>query len=134
MVRRSCKRPIRVTPHSASQALHALHYAQHSDNLRIEIAAARVLDAYCQGRLIAAEDVADTTDFLVAAERAGGMKYDITSLEHGFRVSVVSEVSDEEWPVAMISAGARILPASCPTRWSGTATLKQRGGGRWPGL
>ena len=99
MVRRSCKRPIRVTPHSASQALHALHYAQHSDNLRIEIAAARVLDAYCQGRLIAAEDVADTTDFLVAAERAGGMKYDITSLEHGFRVSVVSEVSDEEWPV-----------------------------------
>jgi len=134
MVRRSCKRPIRVTPHSASQALHALHYAQHSDNLRIEIAAARVLDAYCQGRLIAAEDVADTTDFLVAAERAGGMKYDITSLEQGFRVSVVSEVSDEEWPVAMISAGARILPASCPTRWSGTATLKQRGGGRWPGL
>ena len=27
------------------------------------------------------------------------MKYDITSLEHGFRVSVVSEASDEEWPV-----------------------------------
>ena len=100
MLQRSSKPSlVPVTPHGASQALHALHYAQHSDNLRIEIAAARVLDAYCQGRLIAAEDVADTTDFLVAAERAGGMKYDITSLEHGFRVSVVSEVSDEEWPV-----------------------------------
>ena len=99
MVRRSCKRPIRVTPHSASQALHALHYAQHSDNLRIEIAAARVLDAYCQGRLIAAEDVADTTDFLSAAERAGGMKYDITPLEHGFRVRVVLEASNADWPI-----------------------------------
>ena len=101
MVRRSRKPSVVcVTPQGASQALHALHYAQHSDNLRIEIAAARVLDAYCQGRLIAAEDVADTTDFLVAAERAGGMKYDITSLEHGFRVSVVvSETSDAVWPV-----------------------------------
>jgi hypothetical protein len=100
MVRRSRKPSVVcVTPQGASQALHALHYAQHCDNLRIEIAAARVLDAYCQGRLIAAEDVADTTDFLSAAERAGGMKYDITPLEHGFRVSVVSEASDEEWPV-----------------------------------
>ena len=116
MVRRSRKHPVHVTPQGASRALHALHFVRQADNLRIEITAARVLDAYCQGRLIAAEDVADTTDFLVAAERAGGMKYDITSLEQGFRVSVVSEVSDEEWPVAMISAGARILRASCPTR------------------
>ena len=100
MIRRSSK-PflVSVTPHGASEALHALHYARHADNLRIEIAAARVLDAYCQGRLIAAEVITDTDAFLSAAERAGGMKYDITSLEHGFRVSVVSEVSDEEWPV-----------------------------------
>ena len=53
-----------VTPHGASQALHALHAARHADNLRIEIAAARVLDAYCQGRLVAAEDDADVDDFL----------------------------------------------------------------------
>ena len=55
-----------VTPHGASQALHALHSARHADNLRIEIAAARVLDAYCQGRLVAAEDVADVDNFLSA--------------------------------------------------------------------
>ena len=67
MVRtRSRKRPVRVRPHGASQALHALHYARRAGNLRIEIAAARILDAYCQGRLVAAEDVADVDDFLSA--------------------------------------------------------------------
>jgi hypothetical protein len=99
MVQRSRKPPVPVTPHSAGRALQALHRARQVDNLRIEIAAARVLDAYCQGRLIAAEVITDTDAFLSAAERAGGMKYDITSLEHGFRVSVMSEASDEEWPV-----------------------------------
>ena len=75
MVRRSRKPSVVcVTPQGASQALHALHYAQHCDNLRIEIAAARVLDAYCQGRLIAAEDIADADTFLVRdrAHRAAG--------------------------------------------------------------
>ena len=100
MVRRS-RQPsfVCVTPSSASRALQALHRAQQADNLRIEIAAARVLDAYCQGRLVPAEDITDADAFLFAAERAGATKYDITPLEHGFRVSVVSEVSDEEWPV-----------------------------------
>jgi hypothetical protein len=46
--------------------LHALHAARHADNLRIEIAAARILDAYCQGRLVTAEDVAEVDDFLSA--------------------------------------------------------------------
>jgi hypothetical protein len=56
-----------VTSHGASRALQALHYVRrHADNLRVEIAAARVLDAYCQGRLVAAEDVADVDDFLSA--------------------------------------------------------------------
>jgi hypothetical protein len=41
---------VRVTPHDASRALQALHHARDADNLRIEIAAARILDAYCQGR------------------------------------------------------------------------------------
>ena len=100
MLQRSSTPPlVPVTPHGASQALHALHAARHADNLQIEIAAARILDAYCQGRLVTAADITDTDTFLSAAECAGGMKYDITSLEHGFRVSVVSEVSDEEWPV-----------------------------------
>jgi hypothetical protein len=63
---KSRKRPVRVTPHGASQALHALHYARHAGNPRIEIAAARVLDAYCQGRLVAGEDFADVDDFLSA--------------------------------------------------------------------
>ena len=64
--RRSRKGHVPVTPHSASRALHALHCAQQADNLRIEIAAARVLDAYCQGRLVAGEDVAEVDDFLSA--------------------------------------------------------------------
>jgi hypothetical protein len=97
--RRSRKGHVPVTPHSASRALHALHCAQQADNLRIEIAAARVLDAYCQGRLVAAEVITDTDAFLSAAERAGGMKYDITPLEYGFRVSVVLETSNAGWPV-----------------------------------
>jgi hypothetical protein len=71
MVRRSCKGPVRVTPHGAGRALWALHCAQQADNLRIEIAAARVLDAYCQGRLVAAEVVADADAFLSATEPSG---------------------------------------------------------------
>ena len=55
-----------VTSHGVSRALQALQYARRADNLRIEIAAARVLDAYCQGRLVTAEDVADVDDFLAA--------------------------------------------------------------------
>ena len=67
MLQRSSKPSlVPVTPHGASQALQVLHAARHADNLRIEIAAARVLDAYCQGRLVAAEDVADVDDFLSA--------------------------------------------------------------------
>ena len=67
MLQRSSKPSlVPVTPHGASQALHALHSARHADNLRIEIAAARILDAYCQGRLVAADDVADVDDFLSA--------------------------------------------------------------------
>jgi hypothetical protein len=46
--------------------LHALHSARYADNLRIEIAAARILDAYCQGRLVAAEDIAEVDHFLSA--------------------------------------------------------------------
>ena len=69
--RKSRKRPVRVTPHSASRALLALHCARQADNLRIEIAAARILDAYCQGRLIAAEVVADADTFLSATDRTG---------------------------------------------------------------
>jgi hypothetical protein len=99
MVRRSRKQSVCVTPLRASRALHALHYAQQADNLRIEIAAARVLDAYCQGRVVAAEVITDTDAFLSATEHTGGMKYDITSLEHGFRVSAVLEASNAGWPV-----------------------------------
>jgi len=74
MVRRSRKHPVHVTPQGASRALHALHFVRQADNLRIEITAARVLDAYCQGRLIAAEDIADADTFLVRdrAHRAAG--------------------------------------------------------------
>jgi hypothetical protein len=79
--------------------LQALHRAQQADNLRIEIAAARVLDAYCQGRLVPAEDITDADAFLFAAERAGATKYDITPLEHGFRVRVVLEASNADWPI-----------------------------------
>jgi hypothetical protein len=74
MVRRSRKRSVRVTPRSASRALQALHYARQADNLQIEIAAARVLDAYCQGRLIAAEVVADADAFPSATGRTGQLK------------------------------------------------------------
>ena len=75
MVRRSRKHPVHVTPQGASRALHALHFVRQADNLRIEITAARVLDAYCQGRLIAAEDIADADTFLVRvrAYRAAGV-------------------------------------------------------------
>jgi hypothetical protein len=55
-----------VTSHGVSRALQALQYARRADNLRIEIAAARILDAYCQGRLVAGEDVAEVDDFLSA--------------------------------------------------------------------
>jgi hypothetical protein len=69
----ACCKPsiIRVTPHDASRAVRALRYAQRADNLRIEIAAARIVDAFCQGRLLAVDDVADVDDFLFAAESAG---------------------------------------------------------------
>src|SRR6516164_4499536 len=98
MIRGSSKPSlVPVTPRGASRALWALHCAQQTDNLRIEIAAARVLDAYCQGRLVAAEVITDTDAFLSAAERAGGIKYDITSLGHGFRVSVMLGTSDAGW-------------------------------------
>jgi hypothetical protein len=58
MVRRSCNPSIvRVTPRDACRALRALHCA--GGNVRIELAAARILDAYCQGRLLGVDDVAD---------------------------------------------------------------------------
>jgi hypothetical protein len=60
-----------VTPHGASQALRALHVAQRTDNLRVEIAAARVLDAYCQGRPAAVEDLVAAHNFLSATEAMG---------------------------------------------------------------
>ena len=63
---------VRVTPQGAGRALRALHCAQRADNLRIEIAAARVLDAYCQGRLVAAEDITDAEAFL--SERTSGLR------------------------------------------------------------
>jgi hypothetical protein len=60
---------VRVTPRDASRALQALHRA--GGNVRIEIAAARILDAHRQGRLIPVDDVADIDDFLAAAEPEG---------------------------------------------------------------
>jgi hypothetical protein len=42
-----------------------------SGNVRIEIAAARILDAHREGHIIPVGDVADVDDFLFAARHTG---------------------------------------------------------------